>query len=99
MEIKTKYELGQEVYFLDRKKAGYLPTGYLPGKGRITEIECRITDGVVPRFVYEVVDKNGYKHYTYNNNTFSSLAEFKQSVIQELEESWKDMEENKNSPF
>lgn len=81
MTITTKYDIGQEVFFVDHHCAGITP-----GKGRVVKITFQ-QDNSGPLLVYWVKADGWPDPERYSEvHLFASLSEFKDTMIQRVEE-------------
>lgn len=91
MEIKTKYNIGQEVFFVDPHCAGIAP-----GKGKIVKISFEQVDKE-PTIEYWVKEDGWYDPMRFwEKYLFGSLSEFKDSMKQAIDqacERWEEVEQ------
>ena len=85
MTITTKYDIGQEVFFVDHHYAGITP-----GKGRVVRITFQ-QDNSEPLLEYWVKAEGWPDPVKLSEvHLFASLSEFKDSMIQRVEEACKE---------
>lgn len=88
MEIKTKYNIGQEVFFVDPHCAGITP-----GKGKIVKISFEQVDKE-PIIEYWVKEEGWYDPMRFwEESLFGSLSEFKDSMKQAIDQACERWEE------
>lgn len=91
MIITTKFDLGQEVFFLDSTCAGCTP-----GKGKVIGISFEQKETGEQKLLYKVKCKGLQDVETfYEFWLYASISEFKEAMIQLIYESCKDYEEEK----
>lgn len=89
MTITTKFDLGQEVFFLDTRCAGCTP-----GKGEIISISFEQKKSGEPILIYTVKVEEWFEEPSFMEiSLFASLSEFKETMIRLIDESCKNLEE------
>ena len=89
MTITTKYDIGQEVFFVDP-----YCDGITPGKGKIVKISFE-QDDKEPRIDYWVKEEGWYEPMKFwEVSLFGSLSEFKDSMKQAIDQACERLEES-----
>ena len=88
MNIKTKFEIGQEVFFHDPHYVGFTP-----GKGMVSEIifHQKKDDTILEYRVKQEEWSDALRFW--EREIFSSLSEYRESMIQAIDKACKDYEE------
>lgn len=94
MTITTKYDIGQEVYFLDPMCAGFSPS-----RGKVVGIDIKVEKGnEEPSIIYKVVNRTQIHFDSKGDSLFPSLSDFKKRLIWEIEHMCGE-EDNNDTPF